>query len=577
MAEAWCARIVRFGLYEVDLRTGEVRKDGIKLKLQGQPFQVLAALLERPSDVVTREELRQRIWPAQTFVDFDRGLNKAINKLRDALGDQADNPRFVETLARRGYRFIAPLHSREAGAGAPAPKLRLVVLPFENLSTDPDQEYFSEGLAEELTTQLGRMNPQKLGVIARSSAMQYKGTGKTIEQIGQELRVDYVLEGSVRRAGSRVRITVQLIQAQTQTHLWAESYDRELKDIFAIQDEVAGRVGTSLACELLPGENASQRSTTIPAALEAYMRGRHFWNRRSESALKSAIECFQRALEEDSGYALAHAGLAECYAMLGWYGALSPQEAGGRARAAASQALELDENLGEGFCALGLLRFWYEWEWRGAEECFRRAVDLNPSQAIAHHWYASFLAAMGRIDDARAQQARAQELDPLSLAIAKSAGDTYYYQRNYDKAIEHYRGVLQREPRFIPAHFDLGRAYLQKGRHEEALVMLKQALLLSGNREAGAALAQAHAAAGQSNEADTMLSALLKPLPERYTAAPPIALVYMAMGETGRALGWLERGFEERSPWMVFLKMDPAYDPLRAEPRFAQLLQRMGL
>jgi TolB-like protein len=324
--------IQRFGAFELDLRSGELRKKGVRIRLQEQPFEVLTVLLQRPGEVVTREELRSAIWPADTFVDFDNSLNTAINKLREALGDSADSPRFIETLPRRGYRFIAPVNgvkpvsaSKQLATG----KIMLAVLPFDNLSGDREQEYFSDGLTEEMINQLGRLHPERLGVIARTSAMKYKHANKGIDQIGSELGVDYVLEGGVRRAGEHLRITAQLIQVTDQTHLWAESYERDLRDALALQSEVALAIASEINVKLTPQQRTRLANTRplIPAAYEAYLKGRFYWNKRTADGVKKGIEHFEKAIEKDPSCPLAYVGLADSYGTLGFYAYAAPRDA----------------------------------------------------------------------------------------------------------------------------------------------------------------------------------------------------------------------------------------------------------
>src|SRR5215470_392810 len=388
--------LVRFANCEVDLPAGEIRKAGIRIHIQHQPFRILEALLERPGEVVTREELRSRIWPNESFGDFDQALNIAVTKLRNALGDSAERPRFIETLPRRGYRFIADVQQPPASASIVGKKM-LVVLPFDNLNGDPGQEYFVDGLTEELIAQLGQLNPKRLGVIARTSAVQYKATKKSIREIAKELNVEYVLEGSVRREGERVRITAQLIQVVDQTHLWSQSYDREMRDILGVQQDVARHVGRAMAFELFP-EHPGPRipAVTDPAAHEALLRGRFYWGQRSEEAVKKAIEFFEQALALDPRLAPAYSGLADCSTLLCWFGALTPNEAGPRAGDAAKRALELDATQSEAHASLALVHYWYEWDWARAEDEFRRAIALNPSYAAAHHWYSAYLTSLGR-------------------------------------------------------------------------------------------------------------------------------------------------------------------------------------
>lgn len=565
---------VSFGVFEADLRTGELRKRGVKIKLQEKPFQILAALLASPGQTVTRDELRQKLWPSGTYVDFDRSLNTGLRKLREALGDSADNPRFVETLPKRGYRFIAPVGQAQSSRRSDE-KLMLAVLPFENLSGSSEEDYFADGLTEELICELGQLNPKHLGVIARTSAIQYKGTKKSIEQIARELNVAYVLEGSVRRERARIRIATQLIEAEGQTHHWSASYDRELRDSLAVQRDVARRVGQALAVELLPERQFKQ--TVAPAALEAYLRGRFFWGQRSDGALRKAIDYFEQALEIDPSFARAHSGIADCRALLCWFGAVSPRESAQKAMAAALRALELDDSLAEAHSSLALIRYWYEWDWTGAEEEFQRAIALNASYAQAHQWYAAFLNAMGRTDEAQVELTRARELDPLSLIISMNAADPLFFSRRFDEAIEQLQALLKQEPRFTPAFFNLGRVYLQKGMFEEAIAAFERALKYSGNRGAYPSLAYAYARAGKTEEARRILDQVLAQEAALLPASPLIAQAYLGLGEMETAFEWLRKGIEERSPWVGFLKADPIYDEVRSDSRFRDLLKLIGL
>jgi TolB-like protein len=565
---------VRFGTFEVDFESRELRKRGLRVRLEEKPFQILELLLERPGGVVTRQTLREKLWP-DTHVGYEQSLNTAVNKLRELLGDSSQSPRFVETLPRVGYRFIAPV-DRPGRTQTYAAKKMLVVLPFENLCGDPEQEFFAEGLTEELISHVGQLNPKRLGVIARTSAIQYKGSKKTIGEIASELGVEYVLEGSVRCQESGVRVTAQLIDARDQTHLWAASYDRELRDILAVQHDLARQVAKALAVELLPGQEAV-RSAADPAAHEAYLRGRFFAGQRSEDALMKAIACFEQALSLDPNCARASYGIADCSGLLSWFGALFPREAGQRAAEAASRALQIDDTLGEAHASMGLVRYWFEWDWFAAEQEFLRAIELNPSYASAHQWYASFLGAMGRLEEARAEHELARHLDPLSLIISMGAADPYFCARQYDQAIAHLRGILEQEPRFFPALFNLGRACVQKGMYSEAIAAFEKAVQLSGNREGRPALAHAYAKAGRTGVARSILAEMKIHTGGRYVASPMIARIHLGLGEIDKAFEWLRKGIEERSYWIVFLKMDPVYDEIRSDPRFVDLLRAARL
>ncbi len=608
-------RAVRFGVFEVDLRTGELRKQGLKIRLQEKPFQVLSSLLERAGEMVTREELRAKLWPEDTFVDFDHSINIAINKLREALGDAAENPRFIETLARRGYRFITPVELMEAEGKPPRPpapsvdvsplpapvltgvrpasmgvgivaaraaspeRIMLVVLPFNNLSGNPEQDYFSDGLTEEMITQLGRLRPERLGVIARTSAMTYRRTCKTALEIGEELGVDYLLEGSVRRAEDRVRITAQLIHASDQTHLWAETYDRKLADILDIQRDVGERVAQSLEVELLPGQAAvsSRASTRNPAAYEAYLRGRYDWNKRSEKEFSRAIVYFQQALERDPRYALAHVGVADSYILFAAYHYLAPRDAFPKARAAALKALEIDDHLADAHSSLATVSLWYEWDWPAAARGLDRALELDPGYAPAHYFSAHYWAAMGKLDGAIREMERARELDPLSLSINATLGWMFYLARRYDEAIAHYQRTLEMDSAFLYARHWLGQAFEQKGMFKEAIAEFKKATSLTENPLPALGLAHAYTLAGKKSEALKASGELEKLSARRYISSYYLAAINVRLGEIDRAFEWLEKAFVERSLWLIYVRAEPMFDALGADPRFHDLIRRVGL
>jgi TolB-like protein/DNA-binding winged helix-turn-helix (wHTH) protein/Flp pilus assembly protein TadD len=630
---------VRFGTFEVDLRAGELRREGRKVKLQEQPFQVLALLLEHRGEVVAREELQKTLWPADTFVDFDHGLNKAVNKIRRALGDSAENPRFVETVGRRGYRFIADLAIVEVAppdspepvaGGLPGPRdparaeLRskpaaprhpswpldwkvlgvalfvvsaiimvsrlhpgshpslnirsVAVLPLESLSDDASQEYFADGMTDELITDLGQI--RALRVISRTSVMQYKRTRKPLPQIARELDVDAVVEGTVLRSGEHVRITAQLIQASADKHLWARSYEGDLRDALALQNKVARAIVEQIQVALNPHELEALKNVPVvrPAAYEAYLKGRYFWNKRTAEGLKTAVDYFKQAIEIDPNYAPAHAGLADAYALLGdWeYAAMTPREALPLAKAAAIKALELDSTLGEAHTSLAFCLDVFDWDLESAETEFRRAIELNPGYATAHHWYAWHLSLSGRTDEAIAEMKRAESLDPLSLIINAELAELLLIAHSYDDSIRQSRKTIEMDPNFALAHNQLAQAYLQKGMHDEAIAELQKAIRLSGGSPTCTAnLARAYAASGRRAEAVRLLTDLEKLSGPGYSHASEIAVVYAALGDRDRAMAWLERGYEERVNPSVLLR--PGFDPLRADPRFQRLVRRVGL
>ncbi|PYO34492.1 MAG: hypothetical protein DMD86_08515 [Candidatus Rokuibacteriota bacterium] len=628
-------RILCFGSFEVDLASGELRRQGLKISLQDQPFRLLALLLDRAGEVVTREELRDELWPADTFVDFDHSLNTAVRKLREALGDSAETPRYVETLARRGYRFVAPLaepgptaplaHSAEADAASasppPAPRLRssarralviaavlssaalvaywvggrarprtppgrrltLAVLPFDNLSGDADQEYLSDGLTEEMITQLDRLEPDRLRVTARSSTWKYKHADRDIDRLRQELGADYVLEGSLRRAGERVRVTAQLIQAVDQTHVWAETYERDLGDVLVLESDVARAVARAIALKLTPDAQARLASarSVRPESYQDYLRGRYFFNRKTEVALKQALGYFQRAVAADPGYAPAYTGLADCYWSLGasaTVGGLPPRQTMPEAKAAALKALEIDGTLAEAHSSLAMVHLLYDWDLAASEKEFRRALELDPEYTTAHHWYSHCLIALGRTDESLAESKRALELEPLNLVVGVHLGWHYLYARQYDQAIEQFRKTLELDPAFPQAQRYAAWAYLQKGMRQEAIASLRAALgRLGRNPEVEGELGHALGVAGRRAEALAMLEGLRQLSSTRYVSPYSVALVHAGLGDRDQALAWLEKAYVERSDYMPYLNREPMLDGLRSDPRFAALVRRVGL
>ena len=634
--------VVRFGTYEVSLQSGEVRKAGLRIRVQQQPMKLLEILLEHPGEVVTREELRSRVWPGESFGDFDQALNIAIGKLRSALGDSAESPRFIETLPKRGYRFIADVSvvdtdgrpkRQEPVAGDPpatdpgpkiqgiglavAPQRRLLptrwiiaalalviivslailsvwvfrsrapaptgirsiaVLPLENLSGDASQNYFADGMTDELITDLAQISA--LRVISRTSVMVYKGARKPLPQIARELNVDAVVEGTVLRSGDQVRITAQLIEASTDKHLWSQSYEGELRDTLALQNRVASAIADQIRINLTPQEQAALKNVKVvnPEAYESYLKGRYFWNKRTADGLKVALAYFKQAIEEDPKYAQAYSGLADTYALLGdWqYAVMTPKEAFPKAKAAAIKALELDSTLGEAHNSLAFVLDGFDWDFDSAGKEFQRAIELNPGYATAHHWYAWHLSLLGRYDEAIAEMRKAENLDPLSLIINADLAELLVLAHSDDESIRQSRKTIEMDPNFALAHNQLAQAYLQKQMYDEAVAELKTAVQLSGGSPAFIAnLARAYVASGKRNEAVKLLGDLKKRSNPGYSNASEIAVIYVSLGDTDQAMNWLEKGYDERFNPGVLLR--PGFDPLRSDPRFQSLVHRIGL
>jgi len=641
-------RIVRFGVFEVDLKACELRKHGFRIKLAEQPFQVLAFLLERPGEIVTREELRDRLWPGDTFVDFDHGLNNAVMRVREVLLDSSEHPRYVETVPRRGYRFVAPVEETSVPPPVPAtielegastspassaskPALAhtisehpgvprwftsrlaaaiavvvvglaallvftiharnvaankanatrstsLVVLPLENLSGDKDQDYFADGMTDELIANLAKI--RSLHVISRSTAMTYKGTRKPLSEIARELNVDAVVEGTVMRVGSRVRITAELVQVSTDHHLWADTYESQMGDVLALQNRVSAAIVNEIRINLTPEERERLAKTpaVAPEAYENYLKGLYYWNKRSDENLARAIGYFERATQLDPNYALAYAGLSDCYAIISAeiFGTMPASEAAPKARAAAVRALELDPTLAEAQTSLATEKFNYEWDWNGAAQGFERAIGLNPSYATAYQRYSLYLIAMGRAQDSFAQIQKARELDPLSLSINFSLGWRLYMARQYDAAITQLKDTLEMDPSYELPHLVAGQAYEQKGNYALAIPELRKAVELSrGTPLMVSALAHAYARSGNRAEAEKLLAQLQAKSMNHYVSPYYFAIVCVGLGRTEEALDWLEKAFGDRSNGLVFLKVEPELDDLRSNSRFIALQQKL--
>ena len=559
---------IRFGAFEVDLRAGELRKHGVKVKLQEQPLQVLQILLENPGEMVTREALQQRIWPSDTFVDFDHGLYNAIRRLREALEDSAETPHYVETLARRGYRFIGRLDP--AQTSIPSPIRSLAVLPLENLSRDPEQEYFAEGLTEALITTLAKIG--ELRVVSRTSIMLYKGVRKPLREIARELEVDAIVEGTVLRAGDRVRITAQLIDTAKETHLWAESYERDLCDVLALQSEVARAIAREVRVKLTPQEQAhiAQVRRVDPEAYEAYLKGRYHWNRRP--GIRKSIEYFEQAIAKDPTYAAAYAGLADCLSALTAWGHVPGCV---KAKELAEKALELDHSSGEAHTSLAFAAM-YDYDFLTAQGEFERSIELNPRYGTAHHLFGFYLGLMGRYEESYTELQRAIRLDPLSSLANALLGYIYLYARRYDQAIEQFVKTLELDPDSAFAQCGLGWAYRCKSLHEPAIAALRKSIELWRGPSPLSWFGEAYAAAGRRDEAHKILEQLFELSKQRYVTPYGVARIYAALDKKEEALHWLETAYRQRAEWMVLLKVDPCLDDLRPDPRFKELLLRMN-
>jgi TolB-like protein/DNA-binding winged helix-turn-helix (wHTH) protein/Tfp pilus assembly protein PilF len=635
--------------FELDCSASQLRRFGRILKVERIPMEVLQFLVQQRGLVVTREQLVERIWGKDVYLDTDNSINGAIRKIRQVLKDDPQEPRFIQTITGKGYRFIAPVIAPviasvvppaiaqvsgpamepEAVAARPQSHVReefasrfsrrravvfsilataivliaawgvyvrwfefrartlqsggramLAVLPFENLTGDAGEEYFSDGMTEEMITQLGSSDPQHMGVIARTSVMHYKHSQEQLQQIARELGVQYVLEGSVRRDADRVRITAQLIQMRDQTHLWAREYDRDTKDLLVVQSEIAGEISGEIRAAL--GE-PKPTAAVLPAALspetleayDLYLKGQYFWNKRTVEGFEEAIGYFRQATDKDPNDARAYAGLAASYALIGAYRGTPSSEFTASARAAALRALQLDDNLPEAHAALALIVQNYDYDWQTAEKEFKRAIELNPNYATGHHWYAEHLAWLGRFDEAFRESERARQLDPQSLIIATDNAAILYYSRQYDREIAQITSIRELDPDF-PRTTIIIDAYAQKGMFAEALADIEKHMPDESSWRSSH-LAYTYARAGQPEMAARELKKILDS--NRRRPIDPILIVraYIGMGNNDQALAWLEKAYAQHSNGLTALKVDPIYDPLRSDPRFQRLMRQVGL
>jgi TolB-like protein/DNA-binding winged helix-turn-helix (wHTH) protein/Flp pilus assembly protein TadD len=623
-----------FGPFRLDPENRIFLRDCQPIALTPKVFDTLVLLVERSGRLVLKDDLMTAIWP-DSFVE-ESNLTQTVFMLRKALGETGSDQRYVVTVAGRGYRFAADVkqvlgngHSAPATTTvSPQPEVRsaveksnsrrwpvfagiaillvaavgayfqwfhaqtrpqlfggrvmLAVLPFENLTGDPGQDYFSDGLTEEMIAQLGRIDPEHLGVIARTSVMHYKNSQEQLEQIARDLGVQYVLEGSVRRDSDKVRITAQLIQMKDQTHLWARQYDRETSRLLTLQDEIAQEVADEIRITLGQDKwiDIAHPGSLPPKTAEAYdlyLKGQYFWNKRTVEGFQRAIDYFQQAIVKDPSYARAYAGLADSYALISGYSGVPQADFMPKARAAALRALEIDDSLPEAHAALALIVQDYDWDWQTAGKEYRRAIELNPNYATAHHWYAEHLAFLGRFDEALRESDRAGQLDPLSLIIASDHGVILYYSRQYDRAIGQFRAVLDMDPSFSRAGM-MTQAYVEKGWFKEALAFMEsRRRLASDGAWTWATLAYVYGRSGQPVQARRALMKLQELNRHQQIDPAPFVTAYIGMGDKDQAFAWLEKAYSQHSYALITLKVEPSYDPLRSDPRFQDLIRRVGL
>jgi TolB-like protein/DNA-binding winged helix-turn-helix (wHTH) protein/Flp pilus assembly protein TadD len=656
MASKGREQIYRFADFILEASEHRLQRGDQEIYLRPKTFETLLYLVERHGHLVSKDALLDHVW-VDTIVT-ETAMTHCIEEVRKALGDDAHNPRYLKTIPRMGYKFIAPVvvvnmteeeiieevftavkvivtEEEQESAGEidafnvaavpsasllPSPRRlltrslsywsqkgqkiillavifllliigglylynrshpdiqSLAVLPLANLNADPAQDYFADGMTEALITELAKISAVR--VISRTSVVQYKETKKTLPEIAHELKVDAIVEGSLLYSGDQVRINAQLLQANPERHLWAESYERKMSDILALQIEVTRAIASEINARLTPQEQThlTRVRQVNPEAYQAYLKGRYFWNKRTPEGFNKGIEYFNLAISIDPSYAPAFAGLADCYNLLNDYDVLPPKEAIPRAKAAAEQALAIDSTLAEAHASLGFALARYDWDWIGAEHEFQRAIELKPNYAIAHHWYALQLAMMGRFQQAMMEMNKALELDPLSLIINANIGWLLFFERNYDQAKERLQRTLEMDPNFLSAQVKLGWVYEQQGMYEEAIVQFKNALALSGDDANIIGLfGNSYALSGNKVEAMKIINKLQAQSKQRYISPYWIANIYACLGEKDNAFQWLNKAFEERSGGLVWLKVEPKLDPLRSDPRFLELLNAIGL
>ncbi len=627
--------VLRFGAFQLKLSSKELRKHGVPLRLGGHALSILLILLEHPGEIITRDEIQKRLWGADTFVDFQHGLNTAMKKLRAVLDDSADNPRCIETIPRVGYRFVALVHEEASQSAEPAPEVAntpvpviaapvhvsntsrrqlrvlgwaalavlllyvgfairarlkpasaaqfnsvqaIAVLPLRNISSsDAAQEYFSDGITDEIITDLAKLGGPK--VISRTSVMQYKGTSKTIPEIARELHVGAILEGSVERSGDRLRVRVQLIDAATDQHLWAETYDRQLSDVLLLEADLAQDIARKISGRLTPEQQQvlARNRTLNPQAFQDYLQGRHYWALRTSQSLTTAIDYFNRAIQEDPSDARSYAGLAQCYVVLPMVAKTSQDEDFQKAHDAAAQALALDNSLPEAHLATAEIRLYQNWDFAGAESEFKKTLDLNPNYSTAHQWYGEFLSIMARHSEAVHELQLALALDPLSPVVHLQLGNSLQQAREYDQALEQYNEALKIDPKFSLPFYAIYWIYRRQGKFAESIPPLRAAVQSwSESDDDWMALVDQLPAAYSNGGRTGYLRQCIK-IHER-SERPWLYLArdYADLGDRDRALAALNKSYENHHFEVLWLLDDPELDPLRSDPRFQELVKKIG-
>jgi TolB-like protein/DNA-binding winged helix-turn-helix (wHTH) protein len=616
--------LVAFDVYQLDLRSGELSKHGTRINLQQQPQQLLAVLLERPGEVVSRDELRRRLWPDDTFVDFEHGLNAAVKRLRDTLGDSAEAPRFVETIPRRGYRFIAPVVDPTSVAAttiehaAPLPNVpaatratlriaalvivvagllavaaamvlrsnpfsrdvidSVAVLPFVNATGDPDSEYLSDGITESVINNLSQL--RTLRVSARSTVFRYKGKDADPQKIGQELRVRAVLSGRLLHRGDTFIVSTELMDVERGAQLWGNQYARKTTDLFVLQEDLSREISDLLRVRLTPEERLrlTKRYTENAEAYRLYLQGRYHEHKLNVEGSFKAIEYYQQATRLDPSYALAYAGLADAYGGLSFFNVLPPREAMPKAEAAARRALQIDDGLADAHISLAWANFTYDWDWPAATNHAERAQAVNPVALEQNALYPFYLTVARRPNEAIRIARRAVDLDPASSNSSHILSVQYYLARQFDSAIAECRRTIELDPTFGVAYEVLGGSFAARGQYDQALPYVQKASALNPmNAISRTYLAYVQASMGARSEALGAIDEMNAASKQRYVPALAFAIVYAGLGDKDHAFEWLDKAYQERFNRLAYLRTEPIWDRLRGDPRFDELLRRIGL
>ena len=568
---------LRFGEFELDISAYELRRGGQPVHLERQPMDLLILLVERHRQLVWRADIAKRLWDPSVFVDVEMGVNTAIRKVRQALRDSRESPAFIETISGKGYRFIAPVDAAPLGRHQEAIE-SVAVLPFANDSADPDGEYLSDGITETLINNLSQI--LNLRVVARSTVFRYKGKDIDPQKAGNDLHVRAVVSGRLLQRGNTLIVRAELMNVATGGQLWGGQYNRKPEDVFALQDDLSREISEKLRLRLTGEERQrlTKRYTEDSEAYRLYLKGRYHWNKRSPESLQKAVEYFRQALDKDPAYSLAYAGLADTYAHLSFFNVVAPREAMPKAKTAAEQGLEIDKDLAEAHVSLGYISFTYEGDWPAAGKHFEQALTLNPAYSRAHTFYAFYLSSLGRSEEALEVAKRALDLDPASPAVSHSLAVQLYLARKFDRAIEQAHDTLEMDANFAISYVVLGEVYLSKGMYRDGLSALEKYSALSRrNATSLAFLGYSHARLGERNEALRMIEELKAASQQSFVPALFVALVYAGLEDKDQAFTWLEKAYEERFNRLAYINVDALWDPLRSDPRFADLLRRIGI